>query len=151
MNRAPIFLFGWFHIHLVDKQISWRRNEVATFVWHFYHRGSTTDIVTHWGRMTHMWVSKLTFIGSDNGLSRGRRQALIWTNDGIFFIGTPGTNFSENLIAIHIFSLKKMHLNMSFERWRPVCLGHNALIFAVYVPHMASRFRCTRNLVSPAG
>ena len=28
-------------------------------------------------------VSKLTIIGSDNGLSPGRRQAIIWTNGGI--------------------------------------------------------------------
>ena len=31
---------------------------------------------------------KLTIIGSDNGLSPGRRQAIIWTNAGILLIGT---------------------------------------------------------------
>ena len=30
---------------------------------------------THWGRVTHICVSDLTSIGSDNGLSPGRRQA----------------------------------------------------------------------------
>ena len=30
--------------------------------------------------MTHLYVSKLTIIGSNNGLSPGRRQAIIWTN-----------------------------------------------------------------------
>ena len=30
--------------------------------------------LTHWGRVTHICVSKLTIIGSDNGLSPGRRQ-----------------------------------------------------------------------------
>ena len=30
--------------------------------------------LTHWGRVTHMCVNKLTIIGSDNGLSPGRRQ-----------------------------------------------------------------------------
>ena len=39
-----------------------------------------------------------TIIGSDNGLSPGRHQAIIWTNDGILLIGTLGTNFSEILI-----------------------------------------------------
>ena len=34
-------------------------------------------ILTHWGRVTHICVSKLTTIGSDNGLSPGRRQAII--------------------------------------------------------------------------
>ena len=31
--------------------------------------------ISHWGRVTHICVSKLTIIGSVNGLSRGRRQA----------------------------------------------------------------------------
>ena len=51
--------------------------------------------LTHWGRVTHICVSKLTIIGSDNGLSTDRRQAIIWTNAGLFLIGTLGTNFSE--------------------------------------------------------
>ena len=33
--------------------------------------------LTHWGRVTHICVDKLTIIGSDNGLSPGRRQAII--------------------------------------------------------------------------
>ena len=33
--------------------------------------------VIHWGRVTHICVSNLTIIGSDNGLSPGRRQAII--------------------------------------------------------------------------
>ena len=51
--------------------------------------------LTHWGRVTHICVSKLTIIGSDNGLSPGRRQAIIWTNAWILLIWTLGTNFSE--------------------------------------------------------
>ena len=58
--------------------------------------------LTHWGRVTHICVSKQTSIGSDNGLSPGRRQAIIWTNAGILLIGPMWTNFSEILIAIHI-------------------------------------------------
>ena len=33
--------------------------------------------LTHWGRVTHICITKLTNIGSDNGLSPGRRQAII--------------------------------------------------------------------------
>ena len=33
-------------------------------------------MLTHWGRVTHICVSKLTINGSDNGLSPGRRQAI---------------------------------------------------------------------------
>ena len=56
--------------------------------------------------MTHICVSKLTIIGSDNGLSPERRQAIIWTSVGILLIGPLGTNFSEILIKIQTFSLK---------------------------------------------
>ena len=69
--------------------------------------------ITHWGRVTHICVSKLSILGSDNGLSPGRRQAIIWTNAEILLIGTLGTNLSEILSEIHAFSFKKMHLKMS--------------------------------------
>ena len=75
--------------------------------------------------MTHICVSKLTIIGSDHGLLPGRRQAIIWTNDGILLIGPLGTNFNETLSVIHTFSLKKVHLKMSSGKWRPFCLGPN--------------------------
>ena len=76
-----------------------------------------------WGRVTHICVVKLTIIGSDNGLSPGRREAIIWTNAGILLIGPLGTNFIEILIGIQTFSFKKMHLKMSSAKWRPFCLG----------------------------
>ena len=84
-------------------------------------------MLTHWGRVTHICVSKLTIIGSDNGLSPGRRQAIIWTNAGILFIGTLGTNFSEILGKIHSFSFKKMHFKMSSAKGRLFSLGLNEL------------------------
>ena len=83
--------------------------------------------LTQWGRVTHICVGKLTIIGSDKGLSLGRRQAIIWTNDGILFIEALGTNFSEILIGIQIFSFQKMRLKMSSAKWRPFCLGLNVL------------------------
>ena len=84
--------------------------------------------LTHWGRVTHICVSKLTIIGSDNGLSPGRRQAIIWINAGILLIGPLGTNFSEIYIAIQTFSFKKMHLRMSSAKWHPFCPGLNVLM-----------------------
>ena len=83
--------------------------------------------LTHWGRVTHICVSKLTTIGSDNGLSPGRRQAIIWSNAGILFNWTLGTNFSEILSEIDSFSFKQMRLKMSSGKWRPYCLGLNVL------------------------
>ena len=77
--------------------------------------------------MTHICVSNLTTIGSDNGLSPGRRQAIILTNAGMLLIGPFGTNFSEISIEIDAFSFKKIHLKMSSRKWRPFCLGLNVL------------------------
>ena len=72
-------------------------------------------LLTHRGPVTHICTRRLAIIGSDNGLSPGRCQAIIWTNDGILLIGRLGTNFSESLIKIHTFSFKKMHFKMSPE------------------------------------
>ena len=83
--------------------------------------------LTHWGRVTQICVSKFTIIGSDNGLSPIRRQAISCTNAGILLIRTLGTNFSEILIQIHTFSNKKMHLKMSSGKCRPFCLDLNEL------------------------
>ena len=77
--------------------------------------------------MTDICVGKTAIIGSDNGLSPGRRQAIIWTNAGILLIGTLGTNIRESLIECYLFSFKKMHMKMSSGKWRPSCLGLNVL------------------------
>ena len=77
--------------------------------------------------MRHICVSKLTIIGSDNGLSPGRRQAIIWTNAGILLIRTLGTNFSEILGEIHPFSFSKLHFKMSSAKWRLFGHGLNEL------------------------
>ena len=85
--------------------------------------------LTHWGRGMHICVSKLTIIVSDNGLSPGRRQAIIWTNTGILLIEPYGTNFSEILIAILTFSFTKMSLKVSSAKWHPFCVCLNELIW----------------------
>ena len=77
--------------------------------------------------MRHICVSKLTITGSDNGLSPGRRQAIILANAGILSIRNLGTNFSEILGVIHSFSFSKMHLKMSPAKWRLFGLGLNEL------------------------
>ena len=81
--------------------------------------------LTHWHQVIHICVSKRTSIGSDNGLSPGWRQAIIWTNAGILLIGPSGTNFSEILIEMQTFSLQKIHLKMPSAKCRPFCLGLN--------------------------
>ena len=78
--------------------------------------------------MTHISVGKLTIIGSDNGLSPERRQAIIWTNAGILLIKPLQINFSEILIEIQTFSLKKICFKMSSAKCCSFCLGLNVLI-----------------------
>ena len=111
LYRVPHIACCWYV--LSDKKAS-------ACLWH-------TLGLTHWGRVTHLCVSKLTIIGSDNGLSPGRRQAIIWTNAGILLIRTLGTNFSEILCEIHSLSFAKMHLKMSSATWRPFSFGLNEL------------------------
>ena len=76
-----------------------------------------TKLLTHWGRVTHITVTKLIIIGLDNGSSPGGCQAIIWNNAGILLTRTLATNFSEILSEVLTFSFKKMHLQF--------CLGLN--------------------------
>ena len=76
-----------------------------------------------------MCVSKITIIGSDNGLSPDRRQVIIWTNFGILLIQIKRTTFSEILSEIYTFSFKKMHLKkvvseMAAILSRPQCVNN---------------------------
>ena len=108
-------------------------------------------VLTHWGRGMHICVSNLTTIGSVNGLSPGRRQAIIWTNAEILLIGPLGTNFSEILIEIPTFSFKKMCLKVSSAKWRPFCLSLNVLIILVLELEAKSANTLPTDALSPCG
>ena len=69
------------------------------------------------------WV----IIGSGNGLSPVRRQAITWTNADLLSIRPLGTNFSVIRIKIQNFSFTKMHLKLSSAKWRPFCPGGDEL------------------------
>ena len=92
---------------------------------------SFTSRLIHWGRATHICISKLTIIASDNGLLPGRLQAIIRNNAGLVSIGLLGTNFSEILIEILTFSFKKMCLKVLSAKWHPFCLGLNVLSYSI--------------------
>ena len=81
----------------------WHRCLVWEADWH----RDDSRYLTYWGRVTHICVSKLTTICSDNDLSPGRRQAIIWTSFKILLIGPTATNFSEILIKILTLTFKK--------------------------------------------
>ena len=54
------------------------------------------------------WVN----IGSDNGLSRPRHQAIVWTNAGMLeycLLDIEEPNFREIPIDIRTLSFKEMH------------------------------------------
>ena len=102
--------------------------------------------LTHWGRVMHICVSKLTIIGSDEGLSLARRQAIIWTSDGILLIKLLGTNFSEILIEIHTISCKKIRLKRKMaailswsQCFNALCQADSAVILHVYIVTIIDR------------
>ena len=111
--------------------------------------------LTHWGRVMHICFSKLTIIGSDNGLAPTRCQAIIWTNDGILFIGPFGTNFNEILIKIYTFSFKKMHLKKAIWKManilpQPQCVNmvrhHDENWWLYFWAGIGVLFSCENNL-----
>ena len=106
-------------------QLRWAAGIMMTEIYNTIWFGQNE--LTHWGRLTHICVSILTIIGSDNGLSPHRRQAIIWTNAGLLLIGCLGTNYSEILIEILTFLFKKMRLKVSSAKRWPFCLGLNVL------------------------
>ena len=103
------------------------RSSAVTILFIVYAIALAMNPLTHWGRVMHICDSNLSIIGSDNGLSPGRRQDIIWTNAGILLIGPLKTHFSEILIEILTFSFKKMRLKVSSAKRRPFCLGLNVL------------------------
>ena len=100
-------------------------------LWNSCNRSIYSDhfVLTHWGWLTDICVTKINIIGSDNGLPPAQRQAIIWTNDGILLNGPLRTNFSEIWIRINTFSFTKIYLKMSSGKCRPYCLGLNVLIY----------------------
>ena len=99
-NRHPIATWNIKHgppkgrLRLRLTKVIWP--QAYSFMGYRLAYGRTEHVITltHWGWVTHRCVGKLTIIGSDNGLSPGRRQAIIWTNAGILLIKPLGTNFS---------------------------------------------------------
>ena len=81
-------------------------NQVKKASWRYFIEFNS---LTRWGRVTHICVSNLTITVSDNGLSPGRRKAIIGINAGILLIWPLRTNFSEIFIEIHIFSAQWRH------------------------------------------
>ena len=76
----------------------------------------------------HICVGDLTIIDSDNCLSHGRRQAIIWTNAELWLNGPLGTNFSEFLIEILTFSFQENAFESVVREMAAIFLGSNVLM-----------------------
>ena len=89
--------------------------KVIIFVLFYLH------CLSHWGRVTHICISKLTIIVSDNGLSPNQRQAIIWANDGCNIVHWAlGNELQWNLNRnLHIFIQENL-----FEKYRLENFGH---------------------------
>ena len=86
--------------------------------------------LTYWGRATHICVGNLTTIGPDNGLSPGWRQAINWTNAGIYHWTLRNKiQWNFNPPAPFFLSFKNMRLKVSKStvKLRLFCLGINVL------------------------
>ena len=78
----------------------------------------TKEFLTHLP-LVHIYASvNWVSIGSGNGLSAVRRQAITWTSADFLSIRPFGTNFSENSIEIRNFSFRKLHLKRLPAKWR---------------------------------
>ena len=86
-------------------------------------RNMCSEIIhlTHWGRVTHICVSNLIIIVSNNGLAPGRRRAIIWTNAGILLIWPLGTNYSKMFDKRKC--IWKCRLQNGVHWSRPQCFG----------------------------
>ena len=85
IEYTPIIMYTVCAV-LYDLPIFFRMNLRALEKWCDYLNAEKPHL-THWSRVTHIYVSTLTIIGSDICLSPGRHQAIIWTNAGILLIG----------------------------------------------------------------
>ena len=105
-------------------------NWVVIFINYTLKKGRNECILnkTVW-KFNTVNVSELGSIGSGNGLSPVRRQAITWTNVELLLIRPLGTHLSEIRIKIQYFLFMKMHLQMSSAKWPPLCLGGEESLF----------------------
>ena len=122
--NSPVLSFSWIGA-LRQQAIMWA-NVDPDLRRHMVSLGHND--VTRLPLVPHICVTECLSIGSDNGLSPIRRQAIIWTNAGLLSIEPLGTNFSEILSKRQNFSFTEIHLKISPAKWRPFYPGGDELI-----------------------
>ena len=88
-----------------------------------------------------MYVSEVTIIGSDNCLSPGRRQAIIWNNAENIITCTIRNKLQRTLNRNWYFSFKKIQLKMESGKWRPLCVDLNGLINKDQLTEMQGKYQ----------
>ena len=88
---------------------------------------------THWGRVTHKCVGNLTIIGSDNGLSPGRCQAITWTNVEILLIVNRNSYIfiQENPFENVVFEMASNFSRPRCDKWQ--ILDINGLFISIEI------------------
>ena len=108
----------------VPKQI--HAYSIYNFTYHIEFCTFDLLILTHWSRVPHICVSKLIIIGSDNGLSPGRHQAIIWSNADYYYLTLRYTlqwNFNQNwYIFIQENAFENIVWKMSAILSQPQCV-----------------------------
>ena len=124
------------------------KHKLCSLYWLILRAVFISMVLTLGRRMTHICIGKLIITGSDNGLSPGRRGATIWINARILLIGPLRTHFSEILIEIQAFSMKKIRLKMSSAKCCPFRLGLNVFTRQDiwFLSYMIKDFICPRQL-----
>ena len=97
-------------------------------------------VLTYWGRVTHLCVSKIVSLGSGYGISPGRCQAIFWTNVFCMVNWTVWEKRSGNFQSksTHIY-LSNVHLKLSSAKWWPCCLVLNLWTNRGWVTHMCEK------------
>ena len=87
--------------------------------------------LTYLGLVKHLWVNKPNTIGSNNGLSSDRHQAIIWTSAKIIIDKnwTVSNNLQWNLNR-NLYILVKENAFENVGKWRPFYIGLNVFIIA---------------------
>ena len=81
------------------------------------------SLLTHWCWMTHICISKIIIIGSDNGLSPSHYLNQCWN----IVNWNIGNKLQWNCNRNQYIFIPEMHLKMSFVKWLPTYLSLNVL------------------------
>ena len=96
--------------------------DVIMFWWFIAESRWEMQYLTHWGRVMHICVSKLTITGPDNGLSAPSHYLNQYWN---IVNSNLRNKLQWNFNRKPYISFRKVHFNMTSAKWPPCCRGLN--------------------------